>query len=77
MRSAPLGRPLRGVVCLVAARGRGSTACWQCSGAVAAPCPPDLVSLPEQRTDDKNPGAQRHRFSRLSVIVTLSGSGFR
>jgi len=23
MRSAPLGRPVRGVVCLVAARGRG------------------------------------------------------
>ena len=37
MRSAPLGRPIRGVVCLVAARGRGSTACREYSGAADAP----------------------------------------
>jgi hypothetical protein len=37
MRSAPLGRPSRGVVCLVAARGRGSTAWREYSGAADAP----------------------------------------
>ena len=37
MRSAPLGTPARGAVCLVAARGRGSTACRESSGAADAP----------------------------------------
>jgi hypothetical protein len=39
MRSAPLGSPARGVVCLVAARGRGTTACVPCPGAATAPGP--------------------------------------
>ena len=37
MRSAPLGSPTRGVVCLVAARGRGQRPVRQYSGAAEAP----------------------------------------
>jgi hypothetical protein len=37
MTTAWLGRPVRGAVCLVAARGRGITACLQCPRAVTAP----------------------------------------
>jgi hypothetical protein len=37
MTIAWLGRPIRGAVCLVAARRRGITACLQCSRAVTAP----------------------------------------
>jgi hypothetical protein len=43
MRSAPLGRPVRGVVCLVAARGRGQ---WPVGSTPGRPIRQARPSLP-------------------------------
>jgi hypothetical protein len=55
MRAAPLGRPRRGVVCLVAARGRGVTACRESSGAAAAPG----MAIAPARVGSAEPGTGR------------------
>src|SRR5262249_38809529 len=44
MRTAGFGRPVRDAVCLVAARGRGITACVPCLGAVTVPGIPIALS---------------------------------
>jgi hypothetical protein len=55
MRSAPLGRPIRGVVCLVATRGRGSTAYREYSGAADAPG----TAITPARVGSAEPGTGR------------------
>ena len=55
MRSAPLGRPVRGVVCLVAARGRGSTAWREYSGAADVPG----TAIAPARVGSAEPGTGR------------------